>query len=940
MSYCLVSAGMTGGGLKLAIPSAGISSMSLLLTGAGGGGGSSVLPITNLAVSSVTDTTIGLTWTLPVTTPATATQIIIVFSGGQITTPGPIDPAATSYTLSGLSPGTTYAALYVAFADAGSAEIPGTRSNTVSATTFPSATTGQTLVWRASLASTATINSGAPSNFTAVAGTGYSRKVGPTFGSDTDLSWLAPGWSLRVPYRQTVAGTPNPVFDGYYDLTGDTVTQTYGLFGGWFKFAGIPGGTSASRSLSLFGTFNTFGDVFLCSINVSLTASGATTLRFAGDNTSGTDTLDLGQLNQWIWIGIGWNIPIPATGGGNKTYACYAMLAGDLAPTLISSAVTGGANTLYNPTVVRCRAEFNEPSMPAVDPWFGAVGGLSLYSCDSLATVEKYAADIVPPVEQSHNWYASPVGSNGDGFSAVAGWDWPTLLTETSRGTILGSYLGWANGSSIRQTAASITTKALGNTLAAAIKAGTVTRRGDTVNFVGGITRVLVSSSQLIFEGVTGAGVVVASGSTLSARMDLSAVTWTRPDAGGNPFVWKYAHAGLANSVVEEGLYVLTPITAADSATALPLLNATARTCWADSTGVWIHAAASGNPNTDGLTRSCGVTFAQTATGAGLVAIGDGGISGTGTIDVGPMSNWDGATENPRYCGSSVTGCVGVVQNVTLNGGETHSYGIVGNDTTGFCLRWNVTYQNGYNLGLGWSSDVMYSSSASNGTIFGKWDGCQTTPGAAYHEAGQVASDDQLAEFCLTHGGGGATKLFNFVVVGCDFAGVLNCSLMQDSGVDFTTSTIGGILTDSVGATVVNCTFNTAQITVFAGDLTLTTCTIGDGGETLGSNPLLQGSLTLDTCTLDITSFDFVSNAGAVWKRDSATVFEMSGGTITYAGGNAQLLADGVSTDTILVSGTTFSGAANPTVFHNYDDGITTADRTYLESVALGLIVP
>jgi hypothetical protein len=804
--------------------------------------------------------------------------------------------------------------------------------------------TGMTLTMRETFSTLGTLNSGNLDQFSSMSGNMYARPAGPRVGPASAASWANGGWSGRV----SVQDIGSTIVYGAYDFHTSAPTQTCGTWGAWFRFAGSNGSTSPMRCLELYDT----GPTLVLSAAVQLTSSGASTLTFTGQDTYGTGSQTIGNLNQWIWVQLVWNVP----GSGTKTFSIYVQPLGGTY-TLVGTGTTASAITAMG----SCRVTTHQTSS-----WWGAVGDPSLYAVDTLAHAAVYPNDITTPAEGTNNWFVDPVNGNdsNSGYSSSSAWQtFAKAATEVANGTALGSYLLWSDQTNTQQTAASITTKALGDTLWGKIKSGTVTPRGDQLNFINGTTYVLPAANAGLTSLISmppGGSIFIAPGSNVAATLVLTGAVWTRPNAGTYPNVWQYTGTNLEDSITVENGIMLTPVAAANLAAAEPTLNTTAGSCYADAAGVYIHTLAGGNPNSDGLARYCGVRVS--AAGAGTVGsifqITDGQAFGGGTISAGPccwMPTGNVGTDTAQYLifsGDSVA----VLSNLTLDGGTKHSVAQLSIGATGFFARWNITFKNGNTVGGDWSTDVPFCGLASgSATLFCIWDTCTTTPGAAFFNPGSAPSDDQTKVFQLMHSGGTASNICcGFEYVNCNLVGVTSPFLIANNSTVYSNSTMGALgISGTVGVTATQCTFNCPIVTSGVGaSFTATNCIFVDklglnwGGVVGGGEGQASGTYVFNSCTIDLSTFAFGVNGNALYGAKAGGISS----TQTY--NNCAIIANASATLACIWNGNgrtdnvgTFAfnncavlGYTNPLLLINYYNGNTTANYAYTDMTAAGYV--
>lgn len=802
---------------------------------------------------------------------------------------------------------------------------------------------GLTEIWSQNFYPHGTINSGNPLNFTSVEGSGLARPVGPR--DSATLDTVRNGNSLRV-----AQGGINPgdvVWRGKKTFT----CPIFGFFGGWFFARGLPTETNYKRVLSLYGSD---GTTFLYSASVSQRASD-NFLRIRSENVSGTGDVFIDGYNQWTWLQLVWHAPDPAGGTGTKSYELWYMRLGDANPILISSGSLGAVGTIYVPTQAWAGAVHSD-GFGAVQPWYGALGRLSVFEADSLANARLYpSAFIERPIEKRNPWHVHPttgMDSNAGHTLADAWRTWSKVTTETVAGTPLPGR-GWLNESGARTGLSTITDETTAKTWYAQWGLGNRPLQGDRVLLYGTTAdplRVVPADSQLTLEqfpGVSAEGTDSGNYAVVSARYVLTGAIWAQGTwSGTHPNVWKHTISNMrrndTGALVEEGGVFTTPVAAATEAAALTLLNATAGRCWTDTTGIYLHAFGSTNPNTDGKTRTCGVPFSVSGTSAGMISIGDGEIRYL-KLDVGPCASMAvGIDPEAVYCWSASTGQLAVVSDIRTYGGTKHSGGLVGNGATGACIRRNWVMEAGCAVG-GYTADVQFSGyTAGVANIHGIWENVDTEPGKAYQLAGAAPADDEQIGFFTSHGSGATGDLFRLSRwTNCTLVGNLNFSLHHDGAVELEDSIYGSIDFDST-ITVDRCK-HLPRIRPYVGasGSVFTNSIVRDyTGLSWGTANICEAAITFNFCTIDFSDY-LLSGVESAWFKTGAGAplsLTMTNCRIITNGGSAPLTRDTDATDTIDVDNSAFMGHSNPTVMISHNPGSGAVNYLFSEAQAAGHI--
>lgn len=801
---------------------------------------------------------------------------------------------------------------------------------------MPASLSGHTLIWREMFGAHGDVNAGNPRSFTSVTnGIGYARGNGPR---DSTFPAVR-GWSMRLPPRTFVAGNPVIVFNAYKDFAAQNIIQ----FSGWFRFQGA--GQGRSYVLRVLN-----GSTYLFSVTVEWTTFGSQDITIKmDDSTNGASGSAIVRLNEGLWLALVAETPDLVGGTGTKIWRVYYRRVGDAVPTLLSTQSIVSTGAVYVPNRVEVHAAANELSL--VDPWYGSVGGLNLISCDILASAALYPPDMLAPREVVNNWFIDAVNGNdsNDGMTSTTAWlTYNKLWNELRNSTFNCADDPWTDGMLIPKSVTTITNKATKDIWEAAYDLNDRLCVGDKFNLVSSTPlNALPGSGNLNLEnspGIVGDGLVAGAG--ISAVLNLTGVVWTRPNAATAPNVWKYTATNLEESLVKEAGRLMTPKPAVNEAAALPLLQAMAGTCYANSTGIYIHPFNSGNPN-DAIVRSCGFYVLQGGTGAGLVASGNNLLKNM-KIDTGPNASYTGASApspTPSYTTSGVTGTISVWDNVTLYGGNFHTNGFVGNGLNGFGYRKNITYESCYiPAGTGnFSVDVTYSSlTTGTGSICSKFKNCSSKPGAAYHFPGELVSDNPLPTFYLTHSNAGRTlPLFSISEFeNCTLQGFINFSLHANFGVLVVGTKYDGMACDSFDALFKKVIF-TQPPNIYSGSTFIQNGIFVASNVVLGDAGLIQqnATLALDRCTLDVRNYNFAANGNAIFRHIGlgSINFEMVN-TAIWHNSLVNITKNTIAADITTMDHCAFLGPGIPQTMINHNDGTITKDRNYDECIALGHI--
>jgi hypothetical protein len=788
----------------------------------------------------------------------------------------------------------------------------------------PSPTAGQTLVWRAGFASTATINSDSPSNFSSVTGAGYSDKIGPRFGTDiNDPAFQSPGWSMRVPRNPTPgSGT---VFLGAKDIVPTSALGACGMACGTIKIAGTTAGAYSNVARMIGFSINPTAPLF--GFAVKQTTFGLPGLTLAkwdsGVGISGETVA--GNINQWIYFQLAWQYI-----GGNFLERVYYKLLNDTGLTQLGTQLSVAFD--LRPVHLNLQAVYGD--IVSIDPWYGTVGGLSLYSCPDIETASLYPNDIILPANDNYIW---GVGT-GQHFPTA-----DDLVTGLSRGIVLGDYRGWVDSAGASADLSTLSTRDDAIIWRDAYRAG---NRNTTGNVIEIREPNLYCGSRIMLEQAYGITLRGASGGSLTIMRDIGN-SFTQPNAGSYPNVWQIlgsTYGGLVGEAIPncgvigyENTRLMNPQFGANLAAVISALNTIPGACYADGSGFYFSTFSGSDPNSDGMIRRVSTVLeGPNGTGSGVVAAGTTLVKNL-TIEAGPICIYtDGSSTPPQYVRSIALNNLSVADNVIHLQGCYHSSGLVGNDIAGAQFEFDTTHERMW-TGGGAITLVAYTAiTDTQCRIFSVFD---NVINHSAQSSGQEASSFIGIQSWYQHSLAGRTlPAFCTIFTNCDLCGVVNEQLNNDEEFSFDDSICQYIIGASNGSKATGCTFLTPWSTSYLGDLTLTNCTVTyNSGYGTGSPGLLQAELNIVGGSIDISNFGF--SGGAVWSKNGTFNFTMTNCTITGTGSLISLITGASNTDTILLSNCTFNGGLNQILLMNYNDGLTTSNRTITEAIALGIVI-
>lgn len=801
----------------------------------------------------------------------------------------------------------------------------------------PDPTPGQSLVWRALVGRNYDFTSSNAGNFSTVAGTAYGRTGGPRYGTiATDAAWATGGQSLRVPSRQAVAGTPTTVFSGVKSIAGQTAVQTCGFVGAWVHVAGVTS-TNPSGTLAIWSASNTNK---LASIQVKAITAGGSALRWQSDGLqAGVGSLDIGDVHERVYVAIGWYMPDPVGGTGTKTYRMYAMLPGDSQPTQFASRDDNGVGAAYVPDTVRVNAVYGE--YVAADPWYGAVGGLSLYACDALATCGLYPADIARPTTTAVTWRVASTGSDSNDGVVLPWLTGDKIQTEARRGTILGRVVSRAvtdaAGAGVDCRTYSIPNLFLEED---AQIAGNRRWAGDVIRVTGRVE----SATPINLEQLPGVQVQLDTGAKLTFRKDLTGSSYTNVSG----IVWKLADAnygdGTNGGMIYEAGVPLVPQYAADQAAGIAAVQGGAGRVWIDATGIFFSTFGGTDPTSDGIARHASRVLVQTGTAPGVLSVGIGRVysDGTGTVEGGigyVYTGGGGAAPLGQYCVGLAGPGHGSVENVIESGGCYHSD--VGEEPgpskSLIFTRVNVKVKGCYSTnGIPHTTYVSAAAASDANTVaVGTYYGCEVTTADGWQGPGEAVGVPQAGTAQYSHSNGAYAGGMGLRVRNCDWSGgSIDPSLLTASSGVISGGTSQGVSTDKLGMTVTNHHITGGKVRTYTGgSIAVTGGTIDCSGPATGQptgDVVCDGPVTLTGVTVNLLAAA-VSRVTTLMSLSIGITGTVSGCDITLG---SRLMFKAALQAQWVASNNTYHGSAGDVI-----GAIGGVNKTLAQLQALGLEV-
>ena len=772
-----------------------------------------------------------------------------------------------------------------------------------------------TLVTREPFVGPGALTSGAPgASFTSVTGGDLTLvRVGPRTSAIT-----APGWSADV--RTT--GTPN--VHATVNLAGNA--SLCGMWGAWIRIKSLPPTGGYMSVLQLINRGDNVVADFTIDPNGVLTTSpfnyGAAPTPFTGPTIA---------PNTWVWIGVAWQIQA----GANFPYGirCLAMPLGGHLCTWGSGDHLCALSTSFSSVNVGLRSGGPGPML--------RIGCPSLYALGSLADVA-YPCDVLPPVEQSYNWYVDPVAGNdcNDGATPATAWKSAAKITlESHYCGMLDSNAAGPGGGDVMTIDTSATPLVIGNSTL------TFATQGLKVAPVAGQTRIKCQAEERLDNGAfTLADGLAKTYQTADTQTNICA--WE-----DDKWMWHVKSASYgATAVVRDprtGVTTNYPSTGA-------ALDATPGSFYTDGTTLYLHPFGDTDPNTDGkcYTRSInrgGGLAAVAFTAGNYRAIGfdvrKTTLVDSGDNDFGAYCFQDGVLAGSGFSSS--------VENGYFAYGDKHCFGSTTGVTNSTLLVLNTECEQGHPYcGYGGQTPFVSYTGATTGDITHIYEGCTCLARSGL--IGSTAGDPTGAggDIILSHNNGGGVSYASITLDHCNFAsGSVDLSIATNLSISNTQ--LAGLKTSCPINTCTRCLFTNqsgegvvVDMLPNSTNLTMQNCIVrptwalGAAGPS-GGIPTYYGMLLSGTAVFQACTFDLSGMSG-----DAATYFLQ--GFIQRTGllnltfqNNAYIVADGEdlpllynasATDTMTFDHNAYELGSGTVLARAYDG----VDQTFAAWQALG----
>lgn len=765
-----------------------------------------------------------------------------------------------------------------------------------------------TLVAREPFVGPGTLTSSSPgSNFSSVSGTFTMVRAGPR-----TSAIAAPGWSADI--RTT--GAPN--YRGTMNLSG--AASTCGMWGVWVRIKSLPGPGNYLSVLQLIDQTNNVVADF------KLDPSGViSVIAYNAGGTSPTFTSPPIATNTWTWLAVAWQIQ-----AGNKFpygIRCMSMPLGGSLATWGSADGLNAQALFFNAVNVGLQTGGNGPML--------RIGCPSLYSMSSFADIA-YPSDIIPPVEQTNNWYVNTTTGNdsNDGSTPSTAWKTAAKIAVESQ------YCGMLDSNAPGPGGGDTLTI---NTSGAPLVLGTTTlafsTQGLKVQPASGQTYIKCQAEEFLAN----------SGFTHTAGLSK---TYQTPDTQANVVAWEndewmwHVKAASFNSAAA----ITNPQTlqTTNFASAGAALDATPGSFYTDGTNLYIHPFNDTNPATDGqvYTRSInrgGGLAAVEFTAGNFRAIGF-NVHKTTLVDA--NDNDFGA-----YCFQdgvlSGTGFSSSVEGGYFAYGDKHCFGSTTGVTNSSLLVLNTECEQGHPYcGYGGQTPFVSYTGVTTGDVIHTYKGCTCLARSGL--IGSTAGDPigTGGDIVLSHNNGTGISFGSITLNNCNFAsGSINISVTNSltiTGGTKTTLVYTGCPTTTIQQTTF--TYEGVQMENGSDTLVMQNCLLKPVFALGPSHPtyyglLLKGNATIEGCTFDLAGLTGDSSTyfplAYIQRTSALNLTFRNNAYVVPTGENFPLLDGPTNEDGMTFDHNAYNLGSGTALVRGYN-GYSTATLTFAQWQALG----
>jgi hypothetical protein len=496
------------------------------------------------------------------------------------------------------------------------------------------------------------------------------------------------------------------------------------------------------------------------------------------------------------------------------------------------------------------------------------------------------AAVVSPP-----SFYVNPATGNdaNDGRTAATAWKtWDKLVAAVADGTIHGG--GWISPEGGLAGIDTIPTNDDKEAWYVAYQNGQRLLSGAHI-YIDTSAAPLQVTAPLILP--PGCEIASATNSLTNLHVDVpvsSAEVWTQPDVVNAPTVWgttsstSYQWTGLYEQVAGQWAQLL-PIgwdgPVPNLAAALPKLEASPGSFYVDpaTNRLYTHALAGGNPNTDGVARQYVPPWASTYAGRVIQVTGGEAlrIGGDGGFGFDPVSSQAFGVSG---VGSAEWNDISMIDSCQWARAGKHTFTAVGNDAFGLVVFRNDTAEEGPGMVFVgyWSHFVDYTSFSGVGTAMSIYDGDVTVNGWA--NVGTSGGSDALRNYqaLIAHTNDATQGFSERLIENCNFGGYISLGGPETALAVMRNSVISGTFSTYATKSTIDRSWIGYRLPIFAGTTaTMTDCILVPDASYTSEPGGLQGTVTLNRCTLDFTNGNEFSTA---WLRTAPVTFRLTNSVI------------------------------------------------------------
>ncbi len=761
-----------------------------------------------------------------------------------------------------------------------------------------------TFVAREPFVGPGTLTSSSPgANFSSVTGTLTMVRVGPR-----TSSIAAPGWSADV----RTAGPAN--YRGTINLSG--AASLCGMWGAWVRVKALP---PSGGYMSVLQLLNRSGTNVV--MDFSINSSGVISSNaFNYNGTSVTFTSPAITPNTWVWLAVAWQIQ----SGSNSPYGirCMSMPLGGTLTTWGSADGLNALDTSFSNVNVGLQTGGTGPMV--------RIGCPSLYAMNSFSDIA-YPGDVIPPVEQSYNWYVNPAtgNDNNDGATPATAWQTAAKVTlESQYSGMLDSNAPGPGGGDV------LTINTSGGPLVLGANTLTFATQGLKVQPASGQTYINCQAEEFLSNAsFTATPGLAQTYQTTDTQTDI--VAWENDK-------WMYhvmsASYGATASILNPHTGVTTSYPSTGAA-----LDAVPGSFYTDGTHLYIHPFGNTNPTTDGNVYTRSINRNQ----GSAVEFTAGNYSATGFYIRKTTLVDSGDNDFGAYCFQDGvlhgSGFSALVQGGYFAYGDKHCFGSTGGVTDSSLLVLNTECEQGNPYcGYGGQTPFVSYSGATTADNVHTYQGCTCLARSGL--IGSTAGDPVGAggDIILTHNNGTGISFASITINDCNFAsgsvdmGVANNLIITGQ------SQVGNVYTGCVNTTIQQTLFTDQLVTMESGasSLSVQNCLIKPTFALTTVPPYygfqIFGSVLIQGCTFDLSGITGNSSnfqQAIIQRNGPLNLTFRNNAYLVPSGESFPLLYNASSSDILTFDHNAYDLGSGTTLIRDYNG---TASLTFAQWQALG----